>query len=142
MYKYASKQQDVPCLHCSPKAHPRAVTPTTPKNIRAETNPHQQNPEYIQHTPKTGTHGEQAPPHPPVYTTTTHQRPHWTEIRKHTDKRRGAKPNLPSALEHHTKPAISGSPTIQQVKIAHSFLQCVLNLFHFIILSLPVKLYK
>ena len=30
---------------------------------------------------------------------------------------------------------------IQRVKIAHSFLQSALNLFHFIILSLPISIY-
>ena len=50
-----------------------------------------------QHTPKTGTHGDQAPPHPPVHTTPTHQHLLAYSGQRHakaahTNKRRGAKP--------------------------------------------------
>ena len=38
-----------------------------------ETDPYQQSPEYTQHTLKIGTHREQAPSHPLVHTTCTHQ---------------------------------------------------------------------
>ena len=70
---------------------------TKKTSASTETNPHQQSPQYTQHTPKTGTHGEQAPAHPPVHTTTTHQCPLvWSRQRyakaAHTNKCRGAKP--------------------------------------------------
>ena len=68
-----------------------------------ETNPHQQSPEYTQHAPKTRTHGEHAPSHAPVHTTSTYQRPLGCSGQRyakaaHTDKRRGAKPTGESSV--------------------------------------------
>ena len=68
-----------------------------------ETNPHQQSPEYTQHTPKTITHGEQALSHPPVHTTPTHQCPAARSGQRYakaayTNKHRGAKPTSQSSV--------------------------------------------
>ena len=73
----------------------RPHQPHRKTSASTETNPHQQSPQYTQHTPKTGTHREQAPPHPLVHTTTTHQRPMTCSGQRytkaaHTDKRREA----------------------------------------------------
>ena len=81
IYKTVSSTKMFHVYNAAPR--PTQELPNQPHrktSVSTETNPHQQSPEYTQHTPKTGTHEEQAPPHPPVHTTTTHQCPHWTEI--------------------------------------------------------------
>ena len=44
-------------------------------------------------------------------------------------------------LNHRNEPGKGPVELIQRVKIAHSFLQSVTNLFHFVILSLPMSFY-
>ena len=95
----------------------RSHQPHRKTSASTETNPHQQSPKYTQHTPKTGTHGEQAP-HiyqciPPQHTNARiGQR--YAEA-AHTYKNRGAKPTgqlqSPVALQQHTKSTVSSSPS-------------------------------
>ena len=90
----------------------------------AETNPHQQSPEYTQHTPKTGTHGEQAPSHPPVHITPTHQRPPACSGQRyakaaHTDKRRWQLSENPPTSPQYTLEAHAATNTPQRNQPNH-----------------------
>ena len=91
----------------------RSHKPHRKTSTSTETDPHQQSPEYTQHTPKTGTHVEQAPPHPPVHSTPTHQRPLACSEKRcaktaHTDKHRGAKSTGQSSV--HTSSTRNSPP--------------------------------
>ena len=99
MYKYVSSTKMFYVYTAAPRpTQERSHQPHRKTSTSTETNPHQQIPKYTQHTPKTGTHGEQAPPHLPVHTTTEST----------------PMPTLDRDMQkqqHHTKPTISGSPS-------------------------------